>query len=450
MALYVCNGAKLKCSMGSREAEFCVIPTERVMVYIEENLIGTIMDNKPFVNIMPFGQCSSLANPTVAAATAACNGKLQKMPCVPNTVTPWIGGKMTVLVSDEPTILDNSKLMCIWAGMIEITNPGQDFVMEGAESLHIRSDSVESEENADDIAAVENAVASKEVKELTVKDFVEILEKVEEEQGYEAARHYASNRIDYWKVNKLAKRYVNETDGEKKEAEQDNDPNLMPSRFMLLYGADDAKLRGRGNVNTHPDNFDDRPAHEMCVDKLREALILFGNDIEKTGPFDDSVYFAFLKYLGQFNRVDLKRYFAEAEIEDGRLDRYADEHGLFSWKYFDDDSHSHNHDSVIKDLNPEYGDGLLSEKGVAPESYLPGICYQYPWGPFRLTVKLGEEYKDKEVKYQLLGCQSGILLADGEIEEPFKIEMLLPDAGELRIVVDDMEMAWSPSYGNLE
>ena len=32
---------------------------------------ANIMDNKPMLNILPFGMCASLANPTVAAATTA-------------------------------------------------------------------------------------------------------------------------------------------------------------------------------------------------------------------------------------------------------------------------------------------------------------------------------------------------------------------------------------------
>ncbi len=182
MAKYACSGAKLKCSMGSRESELGVIPVRRSLVRIKGNLVGTIMDNKPFVNIRSFGQCQSLANPTVAAATAACNGKLQKMPCIPNTTTPWIGGKMRVCICGEPTLLDNSKLMCMWAGFIEITDPGQDFVQEGFEPSHNASNvSVASEEKAErvDVEGGE-VVAPEEVKPLTVKDFVEILKKIED------------------------------------------------------------------------------------------------------------------------------------------------------------------------------------------------------------------------------------------------------------------------------
>jgi len=84
-----------------------------------------MMDFKPMINIMPFGLCSSLANPTVAAATAAAGGTLQKMPCIPATVAPWFNVKMDVLLEMFPAMLNCSKTMCMWAGTISITDDGQ-------------------------------------------------------------------------------------------------------------------------------------------------------------------------------------------------------------------------------------------------------------------------------------------------------------------------------------
>src|SRR5215510_12008097 len=101
MSYYVCSGAKLKCSMGSRESDLTVLPVRPALARIEGNLMGTIMDYKPFANIKPFGQCQSLTNPAVAAATSANYGRLQKMPCVPVIVSPWIGGKMGVRICGE-------------------------------------------------------------------------------------------------------------------------------------------------------------------------------------------------------------------------------------------------------------------------------------------------------------------------------------------------------------
>ena len=123
MAKQVCMGAMLKCSMGMTPSSLVVLPVNRVMT---SNVpAANIMDNKPLVNIMPFGMCQSPANPAVAAATAAALGVLTPMPCVPNTVAPWAPGAPTVLIANMPALNDSSKLMCLWAGVIEVTQPGQ-------------------------------------------------------------------------------------------------------------------------------------------------------------------------------------------------------------------------------------------------------------------------------------------------------------------------------------
>jgi len=119
----VCMGAMLKCSMGLAPSSLVVLPVNRVMTsYVPA---ANIMDNKPMVNIMPFGMCQSPANPTVAAATAAALGVLTPMPCIPNTPAPWAPGAPTVMIANMPALDDTSKLMCIWAGVIEVTYAGQ-------------------------------------------------------------------------------------------------------------------------------------------------------------------------------------------------------------------------------------------------------------------------------------------------------------------------------------
>ena len=83
MAMQVCMGASMMCSFGVAPSSLAVLPQNRVLTQTPD---ANIMDNKPMVNIMPFGMCTSLANPAVAAATAAALGALTPMPCVP--VTP--------------------------------------------------------------------------------------------------------------------------------------------------------------------------------------------------------------------------------------------------------------------------------------------------------------------------------------------------------------------------
>ena len=126
MAIQVCMGAMLQCSFGAAPSTLVVLPANRVLT---NTPAATIMDNAPLVNIMPFGMCSSVANPTVAAATAAALGALTPMPCVPVTAAPWVVGAPTVLIGNMPALDNNSKLMCNWGGVIQVVNPGQTKLM---------------------------------------------------------------------------------------------------------------------------------------------------------------------------------------------------------------------------------------------------------------------------------------------------------------------------------
>lgn len=85
--------------------------------------LATIMDYVVMKNVMPFGMCSSMANPTVAAATAAALGVLTPMPCMPVTTAPWAPGSPAVLIGNKPALTQASKLICAWGGVIQITNP---------------------------------------------------------------------------------------------------------------------------------------------------------------------------------------------------------------------------------------------------------------------------------------------------------------------------------------
>lgn len=122
MAMHVCMGAMMQCSMGM--APSSLVPTPKT-VMTSNMIAANILDHIPIVNIPPFGMCQSPANPMVAAATAAAMGVLTPMPCIPATPAPWAPGAPTVLVTGAPALNDSSKLMCMWAGVISINMPGQ-------------------------------------------------------------------------------------------------------------------------------------------------------------------------------------------------------------------------------------------------------------------------------------------------------------------------------------
>lgn len=122
MGVLVCNGANLQCSFGAAPSTLTVLPVNRVMATAPA---ATIMDFAPMVNILPFGMCNSMANPTVASATAAALGVLTPMPCVPVTPAPWAPGSPQVLIGNMQALNNSSKLMCAWGGVIQIISPGQ-------------------------------------------------------------------------------------------------------------------------------------------------------------------------------------------------------------------------------------------------------------------------------------------------------------------------------------
>jgi len=122
MGFLVCNGALMQCSFGMVPSALTVLPIDRVNATMPA---ATIMDNKPFINILPFGMCTSMSYPALAAATAAALGVLTPMPCTPMTAAPWAPGCPTVLIANKPALNNSSKLVCSFGGVIQIVFGGQ-------------------------------------------------------------------------------------------------------------------------------------------------------------------------------------------------------------------------------------------------------------------------------------------------------------------------------------
>jgi Domain of unknown function (DUF4280) len=127
MAMPVVNGAALLCSFGLAPSTLVVLPANRTMI---GNLpAANILDNKPFVNIMPFGLCQSLANPVTASLTAAALGVLTPGPCTPVIPAPWVPGSPTVLVANAPAVTNSCQLMCAYGGAITVIFGGAPTTM---------------------------------------------------------------------------------------------------------------------------------------------------------------------------------------------------------------------------------------------------------------------------------------------------------------------------------
>jgi uncharacterized protein DUF4280 len=123
MAFLLSEGAALACSFGTAPAPMVVPPEYPVLALALPT--ATIMSFVPLENIPSFGLCTSLANPEVAAATAAAEGVLTPQPCVPATTSPWVPGSERVLIEGMPALCAGSICMCDWLGEISIEETGQ-------------------------------------------------------------------------------------------------------------------------------------------------------------------------------------------------------------------------------------------------------------------------------------------------------------------------------------
>lgn len=121
----VVDGALLSCSFGAAPSALGVLVP---MVKAGKKPACNIMDNQPMANVKPFGMCSSMANPTVAAATAAALGVLTPQPCLPVIPAPWAPGHPKVKVRKMPAVDDSCKLNCAYGGVIQVNFAGQVLV----------------------------------------------------------------------------------------------------------------------------------------------------------------------------------------------------------------------------------------------------------------------------------------------------------------------------------
>lgn len=129
MAQAVVSTANAKCTFGTTP---CVINgTSNLTVTAEGKPLCVISDAAPMANITSCGMCTSLANPAVAAATAAAMGVLTPQPCVPAVTGSWIPNNTKVLIGGQPALTLGASCVCSYGGKIGIVNPGQVKVSAG-------------------------------------------------------------------------------------------------------------------------------------------------------------------------------------------------------------------------------------------------------------------------------------------------------------------------------
>lgn len=116
MPMQVSTGAELRCTFGAAPAEFSA-SGEAVTATTPA---GTITDVEE-ENIPPFGMCSAPSNPDVIAAQGS------PVPCVP-VLIPWTPGAERVTINGIPALTDDSECICSWAGVITVSDAGQEQV----------------------------------------------------------------------------------------------------------------------------------------------------------------------------------------------------------------------------------------------------------------------------------------------------------------------------------
>jgi len=120
------SNAVCACTFGMAPSVLEVLPLALTMG--QSMPAGNINSATPFAEVMPFGMCMSLANPAVAAATAAALGVLTPMPCTPVT-SVWAPGSPTVMIGGMPALNNTSMAVCGFGGVVTISFPGQVQIM---------------------------------------------------------------------------------------------------------------------------------------------------------------------------------------------------------------------------------------------------------------------------------------------------------------------------------
>jgi len=116
--------ATLSCSMATPAASVPLATTPKGTPVNAGAPAATIDDYIPLTNIPSFGMCGAIANPAVAAATAAKSGAFTPAPCTPAVNTPWTPGATRLKIGDRPALHQGCQAICAWGGLITISTPG--------------------------------------------------------------------------------------------------------------------------------------------------------------------------------------------------------------------------------------------------------------------------------------------------------------------------------------
>lgn len=278
----------------------------------------------------------------------------------------------------------------------------------------------------------------------TIADLVEILESIELEEGYEAARHFASV-CNFDLLCEMTRRFIDGNDIDPK-----NDPNLMPTRFMILYGADDTKLK---TIDNHPDGFEGKVEHEINIVNLKKALRLMGGKVNESTLYDEETLLAHRDFIHRLTSQTIQQEKTHFVEENETLGSIASKYGLCTWKYLyqiNKNTIGENPDLLRTGIElkiPQWdstgGDEKIEEKGAKPSEYTGGTKYRYPWVPFSFSLGVSpaekttasESYQKAKVCV-IRNIQTGDELIKVELKASDDFNELVPDCHDYSIEID--------------
>jgi len=120
MPALLTTATMLECSMGAMPSPFMADPLPGAPREMGMEA-ATIVQMVPGKNVMPFGMCKSMANPTVASATAAAQGALTPMPCMPVPASPWAPPSACAKHMGVPLATAQSICACSFGGVIKVS-----------------------------------------------------------------------------------------------------------------------------------------------------------------------------------------------------------------------------------------------------------------------------------------------------------------------------------------
>lgn len=270
--------------------------------------------------------------------------------------------------------------------------------------------------------------------EFSLDDLRVVLETLETEKGAEAVRIFIGD-LNYKALCNLAKKG---TSG--------NDPNKMPSRFLLLPGSDDSKLEA-----TDAHYYEE--SHKVSISNLRKGLNAIGHDCTVDGSFDQALQDAFEKYL-QSLTFPKKNNASIHKVQKGEtLGGIALKYGLHSWKQIYDlnkNTIGSNPDFIragkelkIPDRSSSRGERLIRNAGGDPQKLMGGVRYVYPWVHFSimLTDENGVSINfEKEHALTLESPDKGSVVHTGKISGHGPFSIFIPYGKEFELRVNGFDL----------